>query len=159
VLELGGGGVVRVEQVHRIEPARGAVVVGEDLEPVVHAARTRLGALTFGPGAVAEGRVRWAVALVACVVRARKSGVALPGQARDLVRAARDRRRPDRRATARTALHLLEVETRAERVAALADQRPAARVPPDPVRRRVRAAVRFSSEHPEDLRVGLLEDL
>jgi hypothetical protein len=41
VAELGGGRVVGVEQVHRIEPAHRPMVVREHLEPVVHAARAR----------------------------------------------------------------------------------------------------------------------
>ena len=44
-------------------------------------------------------------------------------------------------------------------MAALAHQRAAARVTPDAVHGRVRAAVRLAPQHPEDLRIRLLHDL
>src|SRR5262245_23626492 len=44
-------------------------------------------------------------------------------------------------------------------MAPFAHQRSAARMAPDPVHRPVRAAVRLATEHPEDLGVGLLDDL
>src|SRR5439155_13926761 len=93
------------------------------------------------------------------VIGAQEAAIAEAGQARDLVDAARDRARADRPTAPRAPFHLLQVETRRQRMTALADERAATGVAPDAVDRRVRAAVRFAAQHPEDLRVGLLEDL
>ena len=151
--------IVGVEEVHGIEPAGRAVIVGEDLEPVVHAPQDQLGGEHVGHRAVLEGDVELAVVLDVLVVRAEKAAIAVAGQARDLVHAGRHRGRPDGAPAVRATLHHLQVEAGGEGMAALAHERAAARVAPDAVDGRVRAAVRLASEHPEDLRARLLDDL
>src|SRR5204863_7826679 len=103
-------------------------------------------------GVVVERDVGLAVVLDVVVVGAEESAVLERRRARDAVHAARHARGTDRPAVARAALDLLQVETGGEGMTALADERSAARVAPDPVQRRVRAAVGLAAHHPEDLR-------
>ena len=159
VLELRGLGVVRVEQVHGIQTARGAVIVREDVEPVVHAAEHELGRVDIRDGTVVEGDVELAVVLDVVVIRAQEAAIAETRQARDVVHAARHGGRTDRTAIARATFHLFQIKTRGEGMTALADEGATARVLPDAVDRRVRAAVRLAADHPENLRAGLLDDL
>ena len=135
------------------------MVVREHFEPVVHAAQHQLGGEHVGDGAVLEGDVELAVVLDVFVVGAEKAAVAVAGQARELVRAARHGGRTDRAPAVRAALDGLEIEAGRQRMAPLADKRAAPGVAPDAVHGRVRAAVRLTAEHPEDLGTRLLDDL
>src|SRR5215471_8194986 len=159
VAELDGLRVVGVEQVHGVEPAGGAVIVREHLEPVVHPAQHELAREDVGYCPVVEGDVELTVVFHVVVVGAEEAAIAIARQARDVVHAARHRGGTDGSATASPALHRLQIEAGGEGMAALAHQRAAARVTPNAIHGRMRATVRLAPEHPEDLRVGLLDDL
>src|SRR5215831_17282677 len=141
VAELGGLRVVGVEQVHGVEPASGAVIVRKHLEPVVHAAQHELAREDVGHRPVVEGDVELAVVLHVVVIGAKEAAIAIAGQARDVVHAARHRGGTDRSSTTSPALYRLQIEAGGEGMAALAHQRAAARVTPDAIHGRVRAAV------------------
>src|SRR5262249_60064644 len=106
-----------------------------------------------------EGDVELAIALHVVVVGPKEAAIAIARQARDVVHAARHGGRTDGPSATGPTLHRLQIEAGGERMAALAHERAAAGVTPDAVHRRVRAAVGLAPEHPEDLRVGLLDDL
>src|SRR5262245_30925531 len=108
VAELGRFRVVGVEQVHGIEPAGGPVIVREHLEPVVHAAWHELAREDVGHRPVVEGDVELAVVLHVVVVGAEEAAIAIAGQARDVVHAARHGGGTDGPSVAGPALHRLQ---------------------------------------------------
>src|SRR5215468_208435 len=73
VAELARLRVVGVEQVHGVESARGPVVVGEHLEPVMHPAQHELAREDVGHRPVVEGDVELAVVFHVVVVCAEKA--------------------------------------------------------------------------------------
>src|SRR5215831_1392154 len=133
VAELGRLRVVGVEQVHGIEPAGGAVIIGEHLEPVVHPAQHELAREDVGDRPVVEGDVELAVVLHVVVVGAEKAAIAIARQARDVVHAARHSGGADGATSASSALHRLQIEAGGEGMAALAHERATACVTPNAV--------------------------